>query len=56
MLELLLSVEMNQMFTILWKESATEWQVTNDGAHYHAIARKYAENIIYIINFIFCYP
>jgi hypothetical protein len=31
--------------SILWKESATEWQVTNDGAHYHAIARKYAETL-----------
>ena len=31
--------------SILWKESATEWQVTNDGAHYHAIARKFAETL-----------
>lgn len=31
--------------SILWKESATEWQVTNNGAHYHAIARKYAETL-----------
>jgi hypothetical protein len=31
--------------SVLWKESATEWQVTNDGAHYHAIARKYAETL-----------
>jgi hypothetical protein len=31
--------------SVLWKESATEWQVTNDGAHYHAIARKFAETL-----------
>ena len=31
--------------SVLWKESATEWQLTNDGAHYHAIARKFAETL-----------
>ena len=26
---------------LLWSESNDQWQLTNDGTHYHAIARKY---------------
>ena len=31
--------------SLLWKESATEWQITNDGANYHSIARKFAQTL-----------
>ena len=30
---------------ILWKESAQQWQLTNDGTHYNAIARKYVATL-----------
>jgi hypothetical protein len=30
---------------ILWKESAQQWQLTNDGSHYNAIVRKYATTL-----------
>jgi hypothetical protein len=30
---------------ILWNEASDKWTITNDGSHYHAIARKYAETL-----------
>ena len=30
---------------ILWNETADKWTLTNNGSHYHAIARKYAETL-----------
>ena len=30
---------------ILWNETSDKWTITNDGSHYHAIARKYAETL-----------
>lgn len=30
---------------LLWSESNDQWQLTNDGANYHSIARKYVEVI-----------
>lgn len=30
---------------ILWNETSDKWTLTNDGSHYHAIARKYAETL-----------
>jgi hypothetical protein len=29
--------------SLVWKEGSSEWQLTNDGGHHHAIARKYAQ-------------
>jgi hypothetical protein len=28
--------------SLVWKESASQWQLTNNGANFHGIARKYA--------------
>jgi hypothetical protein len=30
---------------VLWNETADNWTLTNNGTNYHAIARKYAENL-----------
>jgi hypothetical protein len=30
---------------ILWNETSDNWTLTNNGTNYHAIARKYAENL-----------
>ena len=30
---------------ILWKESAGQWQLSNNGTNYHAISRKYVETL-----------
>jgi hypothetical protein len=30
---------------VLWNEGDTRWTLTNNGTNYHAIARKYAENL-----------
>jgi hypothetical protein len=30
---------------LIWKESDDQWQLTNNGSAYHAIARKYSTNI-----------
>jgi len=30
---------------VLWNETSDNWTLTNNGANYHAIARKYAENL-----------
>jgi hypothetical protein len=30
---------------ILWNETQDQWTLTNDGSHYHAIARKYVSNV-----------
>jgi len=30
---------------ILWNETSDKWTITNDGSHYHVIARKYAETL-----------
>ena len=30
---------------ILWNETSDNWTLTNNGTNYHAVARKYAENL-----------
>ena len=30
---------------ILWNETSDNWTITNNGTNYHAVARKYAENL-----------
>jgi hypothetical protein len=30
---------------LLWNETSDEWTLTNDGTHYHSVARKFAGNI-----------
>jgi sulfur transfer complex TusBCD TusB component (DsrH family) len=31
--------------SLIWNESTDSWSATNDGTNYHALARKYVENV-----------